>query len=420
MSESILEMRQQRARVWEQMKALKERASDEKRLLDNDEQEAWDKMNTEVDDLAFTVDQAEKDERVSAVQASLEQTKNGKSPSQRTDNERFVDEVRAVLQGESKAFEVGTNPSTIMQVDQDIRSGHREERVLLTTTGGVSPGVIPISFLRTIREYQFAAAAIRQTNVTVLNTSGGESLRVPRRTALPTAAIIGEGALKTESLPTFDSVVLGSYKYANLTQVSEEFVQDEVAGVLELLARDNGLAIGNLSGQHFITGTGTGQPEGVVTALAALGGQRVITGAVGQTAGILPDVLFDIFHRPVSAYRNRATWMMNDATVAAIRKLKDTTNQYLWNPGVTTGVPDTLLGRPVITDPSVGTMAANAYSILFGDFSGYFIREVAGFRFERSDHYAFANDLITFRGVYRADGKLIDGNGLVVYRNSAT
>jgi HK97 family phage major capsid protein len=343
----------------------------------------------------------------------------------RSVNEKFLDEARAMFQGETRSLSITAEAQDIARMDEEIRKGHYEERVLLTTTSGVSPGVIPISFLRTIREYLFLSSAIRRTNVTVLNTAGGEPLRVPRRTALPTAGIIGEGATKTESLPTFDSVVLGAYKYANLTQISEEFLQDEIGGVLNLLARDNAQAIGLANGAHMITGNGTTAPQGVVTALVAAGG-RQLTGAAtsGNVTAIAAEELIKIYHGVIEPYRQRAYWLMNDATVASIRGVREgsgaTAGNFLWQPGLQAGMPDLLLGKPVVSDPGVATMAASANAIVFGDFSGYYIRDVAGFRFERSDDYAFANDLVTFRAVLRTDAKLIDPLALVVWRNAAT
>ena len=106
-------------------------------------------------------------------------------------------------------------------------------------------------------------------------------------------------------------------------------------------------------------------------------------------------------------------WLMRDATVAAVRKLKDTTGQYLWQPGLQAGSPDTILGKPVRTDPNVPAVALGAKSILFGDFSTYFVRQVESLRFERSDDFAFNTDLITYRAILRGDGDQVDTTGAI-------
>jgi HK97 family phage major capsid protein len=108
-------------------------------------------------------------------------------------------------------------------------------------------------------------------------------------------------------------------------------------------------------------------------------------------------------------------WLMRDATVANARKLKDSTGQYLWQPSLQMGAPDMFLGKPVLTDPNVAAVALSAKSVLFGDFSQYFVRLAGGVRFERSDDYAFNTDLVTFRALLRADGSLVDLTGALKF-----
>jgi HK97 family phage major capsid protein len=104
---------------------------------------------------------------------------------------------------------------------------------------------------------------------------------------------------------------------------------------------------------------------------------------------------------------------MSDTAVAAARKLKDSTNQYLWQPGLVSGEPNAFLGRPLFTDPNVDAPGLSKKSVIFGDMSKYFIRDVAGVRVERSVDFAFQNDLVTWRFILRTDGDLIDTTGAV-------
>jgi HK97 family phage major capsid protein len=105
--------------------------------------------------------------------------------------------------------------------------------------------------------------------------------------------------------------------------------------------------------------------------------------------------------------------MMADSSIANARKLKDTTGQYIWQPGLQAGVPDTILGKPVLTEPNVAAVGLSNKSVIFGDMSQYFVRLAGGIRFERSDDYAFNTDLVTFRALMRADGALVDLTGAV-------
>lgn len=398
---TIVEMKEERARVFEQLKALNDSVLAEEREFNGEEEAAYDKMNAEMDQLALDISKAEKDERIETLRKSLVDNKTPKAQGPRTPDEELWDKARAFCLGETKHLEVP----------------FAEQRDLLTT--GTGANAIPVSFVRSLREHLIDNSAMRQTNATVLTTEGGEPLKVPKTTTHPTAGIIGEAATITESDPVLGQVTLDSYKYAYTQQLSREFVTDEVVNVLEYLSRISGTALGNGSGAHFVTGTGSAQPNGVVTAAIAAA-SNIVTGATGTTTTVTSDSLIDLYHKPVTGYRANSWWMMRDATVAAVRKIKETTGQYLWQPGLQVGQPDTLLGRPVVADPNVAAMAANAYSIVFGDFSTYYIRDVGPVLFERSDDFAFATDLVTFRAILRTDGDLIDTNGIALYRNSAT
>lgn len=398
---TILELKAERARVFEQMKALADLAKGENREMNREEQDAWERMNTEVDELAARVSNAEKEERLNALRASLDEKAPKRTYGPRTPAEIFLDEARALMAGESRFME--------------FKFSAEEKRTALQA--GTTPGsnAIPVDFVRTLREYLVEFSGIRQTNVTVMTTESGDDLRIPRATSHPTATLIGETTQITESEPTLGQVTLQAYKYANLQYLSSEFLADEVVNVLDYLARQNGIAIANATGTHFITGDGVGKPNGIQNA-SSVG----VAAGVGNATSVTADYLIDLYHSVGTGYRRNSYWLMKDATVAAVRKLKETTNQYLWQPGLQAGQPDTLLGRPVVVDPNMPSMAASEKSILFGDFSGYYIRDVGSIRIERSNDFKFDTDVVTFRTIMRTDGDLIDANCVKAYENSAT
>lgn len=291
-----------------------------------------------------------------------------------------------------------------------------------TATDGAE--LIPTGFVRTLYQHLIEFAAVRQTNATLFRTNSGENLLVPKTTSYGTAALVAEAGAIPEDDPQFGQVTIGAFKYGQLIQISRELVEDSAVDILGFLAKSAGIALGVANGAHLVTGTGSGQPQGIANA-PTVG----VTGTTGQTTTVIANNLIDLYHSIVSGYRRNGYWVMNDATLAFIRKIRDDTGgaglgNLLWQPGLTAGAPDTLLGRPVITDPNMAVMAANAHSIAFGDFSLYFaIRDVDGVRFERSDDFAFANDLVTFRALIRSDSRqLVNGASGAVkfYRNSAT
>lgn len=283
----------------------------------------------------------------------------------------------------------------------------RRDLTVASSTGGGN--TVPTGFLPQLQEHMIQTAAIRQTNVQVLTTASGEPLQVPKTTSHPTAAIIGEGSSITESNPAFGQVTLDSYKYAVSVQVSRELLEDTAVDLVGYLARAFGRALGNKSGTDYIVGDGSSKPYGVAT-----GSTVGVTGATSVSGAFTAANLIDLFYSVIAPYRNNASWLLSDVSLAAVRKLTDpATGQYLWQPGLQLGQPDMLLGKPLVSDYNVASPAIDAKSVLFGDFSAYMIRDVAGVRLERSDDFAFLEDLATWKAILRTDGDLIDTTGAV-------
>lgn len=376
-----------RNHAYEEMKKITDKAADEKRDLDAAETESWERANAALDELAVRL-KTHIDAEARAAEFD-EMFSKMRTPEAR--NERPSDEarVRQLVNGEVRAVEFKA-----------------EARDLVKGTNSAGGYTVPTSFLGRLYEHMTDNSAIRQTNVTVLTTSSGEALQVPKTTGISTAAIVAEAAAISESDPTFGQVTLDAFKYGFISQVSTELIQDTAVDVLGYLARQGGTAIGNGTGTHFVTGDGSSKPNGIVTA-STLG----VTAA--GAAAITTDELIDLMHSVIAPYRRNGSWMMKDSTAAKLRKLKDSTNQYLWQPGLVAGQPDILFGRPVFVDPNMPASTTGLKSILFGDFSTYYIRDVASVRVERSDDFAFNADLATFRFLFRTDGDLIDTTGSV-------
>lgn len=377
--------------------------------------------------------------------ASLEEQRNKYEKMIRPNAEQVqVEEnadarLRSFLRGTDSASGAAAPRAMEFKITPDIKrmvhALHREGKTVAdvefhdlvkgtTTAGGFT---VPTTFVARLYEHLVERAAVRQTRAEVLTTSSGETMLIPKTTTHGAdAAIVAEGGPITEADPAFGQVTLGAYKYGKLVQVSSELAQDTGIDLLGYVARSAGLALGQGSGAHFVTGTGTAggggaQPEGVMTNITA--GKTMPTGNTAgfTTAGTAADSLFDTIHSVVSGYRQRGEWLMNDTTLAAARKIRDTTNQYIWQPGLQAGIPDRLLNYPVITDPNVAPFGVSAKVAAFGDFSLYYvIRDVDSVRFERSDDFAFSTDLITFRAIIRTDGRVVDTTAVKSLVSSAT
>lgn len=416
MSEIVKRLRERRANVWEQAKALADAAADENRAFSAEEQGTWDGLNAELDTLDKRIKSAlDVEERAKAADEAFERIAGKPVEGDARQGQPGNDELRSFLRGEGpRAFDVRPN-------------GPVNFRDLSKLTDGAGGNTVPTSFYNRLVAHLIETSAIMQAGATVLNTASGEIIQVPKTTAHSSAAIVTEAGSIGESDPAFGQVELGAYKYGTMIQVSRELLTDTGVDLEGYLAMQAGRALGNAFGAHAITGTGSSQPRGVVTdATVGETGPTGATGGFGDTSGTAEggaDHLINLFYSVIAPYRmsQACRWIMNDSTAGVVRKIKDTTGQYIWQPSLTAGAPDTILGKPVLTDPNVAAMAVAAKSVIFGDLSQYFVRLAGGIRFERSDDFAFGNDLVTFRALMRADAALVDLTGAVkVFQGGAS
>ena len=381
---------EQRANVWEQAKALLDAAEAEGRDLSAEEQVSYDKMTADLDGLSARIKRAEDAEaREADIRASMGSLPKGEEARGESD---VNEQLRAFLAGESRTF-----------------SAPWEKRDLTKGSATAGGNTVPTSFVNQLLEHLIETATVARIS-TVITTDSGENLEWPVTTAHSTGALITEGSNITESDPAFAKRTLGAYKYAVLMQVSSELLTDTGVDLQGYLARQAGRAVGNALGADLAVGNGSSKPSGIAQT-STLGK----TGATSVSGAFSADDLIDLYFSVIGPYRDQssAAWLMRDATLANVRKLKDTTNQYLWQPSYQLGLPDTLLGKPVYTDPNIAAVATSAKSVFFGDMSAYVTRLAGGVRFERSDEFAFNADLVTFRAIVRGDGILADQTGAV-------
>ena len=181
------------------------------------------------------------------------------------------------------------------------------------------------------------------------------------------------------------------------------------------IAGEFAYAFGAAEEQAFCVGSGVGQPTGLFTAKGAPVG---VTAA--STTAITTDEVINLIYSLKAPYRKNAKFLMNDATVSALRKLKDSNGQYLWQPSVQAGQPDRLLGYEIETSPYVPTMAAGAYAIAFGDFKNYWIADRSGRTVQRLNELYPTNGQVGFVSTERVDGKIILPEGIKLLKMKAS
>jgi HK97 family phage major capsid protein len=236
----------------------------------------------------------------------------------------------------------------------------------------------------------------------VIQTQSGTHT-IPVVASHGTAAWMDENGLYPESEDTFDQITLDAYKLGTAIKVSEELMNDSVFDLESYISTEFARRIGAAEEEAFLTGDGSKKPEGVFTKVKAT---KEATTEIANT-NINFDAIMDVFHSLRSVYRNRATWILNDSTVKALRKIKDNNGNYIWQPAVTAGAPDMILNRPYKTSIYAPELAAGNVPILFGDFSYYWIAERQGRSFKRLSELYAANGQIGFLASERIDGRLI-------------
>lgn len=292
-----------------------------------------------------------------------------------------------------------------------------------TTTGSEGGYTVQTDVAMSLVEALKAYGGMREVSQ-VIRTAQGNPLNYPTTDGTAeTGELIAENTTATDADASFGSVALNAYKFSSkIITVPIELLQDSSIDVEAMVRARLAERIGRITNTYFTTGTGTSQPRGVVTASSA--GK---TGTTGQTTSVIFDDLIDLQHSVNKAYRGNARWMMADSSLKVIRKLKDGQNRPIFIPGYESGnpggEPDSLLGKPITINDDVAAMAANAKSILFGNFSYYLIRDALDIQILRFTDSAYAKKgQVAFLAWFRSGGNFIDASGGAVkhYANSAT
>ncbi len=292
---------------------------------------------------------------------------------------------------------------TARQMRRALKGGEQRD---MSASGGVGPNSVSAQ----LWEYAVHVGQILQSGVDIINGGSGSPLPFPvatvhaatDNTALAAHAPIVES---DSTITTVDSTVA---KYGFISYVPAELVSDATFDLEGYIARNAGRELGYRVSKVAAAGliasfttVGVTAPAGVLT---NLGNQTT----VGQGT----DLLLKLFHSVLPEYRPAASWLMADPTAAIVRSLKGSDGQSVWQPALTAGDPDLLLGKPVYTVPQIAVPAASAKSLYFGDMSALKVRIAGDLRFERSSEYKFGKDQVAFRGIVRTGAVGVDPNAV--------
>lgn len=292
-----------------------------------------------------------------------------------------------------------------------------------TTTGSEGGFTVQTTVASTLLDALKSLGGMRAA-ATVLKTEQGNDMSYPTSDGTAEEGeIVAQNAAATAADPVFGTLPLVVYKYSSkIVTVPLELLQDSSIDVEAFVGNRINQRLARITNKHFTIGTGTSQPNGVVTAAAS--GK---VGLTGQTASVIFDDLVDLQHSVDYAYREVAecAFMMHDLSLRNVKKIKDTAGRPIFLPGydpANYGNVDYILGSPVRINNHMPTMAANAKSILFGDFARYVIRDAMDIMMMRFTDSAYASKgQVGFLAFLRSGGNLMDvGGSIKFYQNSAT
>ena len=284
-------------------------------------------------------------------------------------------------------------------------------------TGSSTGAPVPTSFYNEIVKVARLVNPLLEY-ATVINTAGGENLQIPSQATFSTATIVGQGVSIGTSEPTFNAfTTLGAYKFSALAQLSRELILDSGVDIIGFLAEQFGNALGFKIADEIVNGTGTVEPTGFLP-VAGTG----VTGSTGVSGAFTADNVIDLIYSLDGSLRNRPTFAMlaNSTSIAALRKLKDTAGNYVFQVGDSKDRRDLVLGVPVIETPAMPNPGTAVNSLAVGDLKSIYIRNAGGLQVDRSDDFAFGNDLATWRATWRLDSALVQTANIKKFKGGAS
>lgn len=376
---TIKELIEKRAKVWETAKSFVDTHEDKNGLLSAEDTATYNKMEKEIEDLTSAID---RQRRAEQREADLSKPLNSPLTSRPYKGEqsekksgRATDEYKnAMLSAMRSNFR---NISNVLQEGVDSDGGY------------LVPEEYDSRLIDVLEEEN-----IMRSLATTITTSGQHKINIAA--TKPAAAWIEEGGALSFGDATFDQIYLDAYKLHVAIKVTEELLYDNAFNLENYIITQFGKALGNAEEDAFLNGDGKGKPIGIFD---SKGGGNVL-GTL--TAAIKSDDMLDLVYGLKRPYRKSSSFIMNDSTLALLRKLKDNNGAYIWQPSYKENEPDRVLGYAVNTSPYAPTNA-----IAFGDYSYYNIGDRGSRSFAELRELFAGNGMVGFVAKERVDGKLI-------------
>lgn len=377
---NILELYEKRAKAWEAAKAFLDSHTDKDGKLSEEDAAAYDKMEKEVMDYTKSIERLQRQEALDnkLYQPTTSPVKNNPSKPKGKGGFRATDEYKS-----SMLTALRTN---FRQVSDVLEEGN-------DANGGY---LVPEEYDRRLIDV-LNEENIMRTLATTITTSGEHKINIAA--TKPAAAWIEEGAAIQFSDATFGQKLLDAHKLHVAIKITDELLYDNAFNLENYIITQFGKALANAEEDAFLNGDGTGKPKGLF--------QDAEVGVTTSAASITSDNIIELVYSLKRPYRKNASFIMNDQTIAALRKLKDNNNNYIWQPSYQAGEPDRLLGYTLHTSAFAPKQAAGAKAIAFGDFSYYNIGDRGVRSLQELKELFAGNGMVGYLMKERVDGLLV-------------
>lgn len=377
---TILELYEKRAKAWEAAKAFLDSHTDKDGKLSEEDAAAYDKMEKEVMDYTKSIERLQRQEALDNKlnQPTTSPVKNNPSKPKGKGGFRATDEYKS-----SMLTALRTN---FRQISDVLEEGN-------DANGGY---LVPEEYDRRLIDV-LDEENIMRTLGTTITTSGEHKINIAA--TKPAAAWIEEGAAIQFSDATFGQKLLDAHKLHVAIKITDELLYDNAFNLENYIITQFGKALANAEEDAFLNGDGAGKPKGLF--------QDAEVGVTTSAASITSDNMIELVYSLKRPYRKNASFIMNDQTIAALRKLKDNNNNYIWQPSYQAGEPDRLLGYTLHTSAFAPKQAAGAKAIAFGDFSYYNIGDRGVRSLQELKELFAGNGMVGYLMKERVDGLLV-------------
>ena len=376
----ILELTEKRAKAWETAKAFLDAKRNADGFVSAEDAATYEKMEADVQNLTTEIERLARQQAIDDKLAQATSKPITMQPNAQMETER------------AKPFRERTEYKNAM-IDA-LRTNFRKISDVLQEGVDADGGyLVPVEYDNRLIE------VLKEENImrglaTRITTSGEHKINIAATT--PAALWVEEGGALTFGDATFDQKFVDSHKLHVAIKVTEELLYDSAFDLEKYIITQFGKALANAEEDAFLNGDGKGKPYGIFD--AATGGESAGT----LSADIKADDIFDLIYKLKRPYRKGASFIMNDKTIAQIRKLKDNNGQFLWQPSLVAGEPDQIAGYTVRT-----SAYAPENAIAFGDYSYYNIADRGARSFKTLNELFAGNGMVGFVAKERVDGLLL-------------